>query len=144
VAGILVLGLAIAALLPAAYRMARPFLTAFVLAAILAVVLDPVQKRASRLVARSSVAALLTTVAGMGPIVCVILLAGIAINRQIKSGAFAGILSAGERLTATAHSIARPLFRKRSQNSATSEACFSRLLWRWYFCMCSCYADKAG
>jgi len=96
--GLLILGIAIAALLPAAYRMARPFLTAMVLAAILAVVLDPLQKRTGRLIKRSSVAALITTLVAVGPIAVVILYAGAAMNREIKSGAFAGILRAGQRL----------------------------------------------
>src|SRR5271157_2667997 len=100
--GLLVLGIAIVALLPAAYRMARPFLTALVLAAILAVVLDPLQKRASRLIKRPSVAALITTLVAVGPVVTVVLLVGAAINREIKSGAFRAILRAGERLTAGA------------------------------------------
>ena len=80
--GLLILGIAIAALLPAAYRMARPFLTALVLAAILAIVLDPLHKRASRLVKRSSVAALITTLVTVGPILTLILLAGMAMNRK--------------------------------------------------------------
>jgi predicted PurR-regulated permease PerM len=100
--GLLVLGIAILALLPAAYRMARPFLAALVLAAILAVVLDPLQRRASRLVKRSSVAALITTLVAVGPVVTIILLAGLAMKREIKSGAFDAILRAGERLTAGA------------------------------------------
>jgi len=100
-AGIIVLGLAILALLPAAYRMAQPFLSAFVLAAILAVVLDPLQKRASRLATRSSIAALLTTAVGVAPILAIILLAGIVIEREIKSGALAGLLDTGQRLTST-------------------------------------------
>jgi len=100
--GLLVLGIAIVALLPAAYRMARPFLTALVLAAILAVVLDPLQKRASRLIKRPSVAALITTLVAVGPILTVILLAGAAMSREIKSGALDGILHAGERLAAGA------------------------------------------
>ena len=100
--GLLVLGIAIAALLPAAYRMARPFLTALALAAILAVVLDPLQKRASRLLKRPSVAAFLTTLVAVGPILTLILLAGMAMNREIKSGAFDAILRAGKRLTAGA------------------------------------------
>lgn len=101
-AGVLVLAVAIAALLPAAYRMASPFLTAMVLAAILAVVLDPLQKRASRLVKRPSVAALITTLVAVGPVATVILLAGAAMSREIKSGAFDAILRAGERLAAGA------------------------------------------
>jgi predicted PurR-regulated permease PerM len=97
---LLILGLAIAVLLPAAYSMAKPFLTAFVLAAILAVVLDPLRERASRFMKRSSVAALLTTVIGIVPILAVILLAGVVINREIKSGAFAAILRTGKGLSA--------------------------------------------
>ncbi len=100
--GLLVLGIAIAALLPAAYWMARPFLTALVLAAILGVALDPLQKRASRLVKSPSVAALLTTLVAVGPVLTVILLAGMAMNREIKSGAFDAILRAAEGLTAGA------------------------------------------
>jgi predicted PurR-regulated permease PerM len=82
--------------------MASPFLTAMVLAAILAVVLDPLQKRAGRLVKRPSMAALITTLVAVGPIVTVILLAGAAIKREIKSVGFDAILQAGERLTAGA------------------------------------------
>jgi len=100
--GLLVLGIAIVALLPAAYRMARPFLTALVLAAILAVALDPLEKRASRLVKRPSVAALITTLVAVGPILAVILFAGAAMNREIKSGAFGPIVRAAEGLTAGA------------------------------------------
>jgi predicted PurR-regulated permease PerM len=99
--GLVILALTIAALLPAAYRMARPFLDAMVLAAILAVVLDPLQRRAKRLVARSEVAALLTTLVVVIPAVAVILFAGMAMNRQIKSGALADIVSAGKRLTSS-------------------------------------------
>jgi len=100
--GLLVLGIAIAALLPAAYRMAQPFLTALTLAAILAIALDPLQKRASHLVKRPSVAALITTLVAVGPILTVILLAGAALKREIKSVGFDAILQAGERLTAGA------------------------------------------
>jgi len=101
-AGILVLGLAIAALLPAAYRMAKPFLTAIVLAAILAVALDPLQRRVGRLVTRSSVAAVITTLVAAGPVATIVLFAGAAVNREIKAGAFSGILSVGEHLIASA------------------------------------------
>lgn len=101
-AGVLVLALAIAVLLPAVYRMARPFLNAIALAAILAVALDPLQRRANRLVARSSVAALITTLVAVGSVLAVTLLAGEVVNREIKSGAVAGLLHAGERLTASA------------------------------------------
>ena len=98
----MVLALAIVALLPAAYRMASPFLSAMVLAAILAVVLDPLQRRVGRVVTRSSVAGLITTLVAVGPVLTMILLAGVVMNREIKSGALAGILRAGERLTASA------------------------------------------
>jgi len=101
-AGILLLGVAIAALLPAAYLMARPFLTAFVLAAILAVALDPLQTRANRLVKRSSLAAFLTTLVGLGPILAIILVAAMMIIREIKSADLSGIWRAGEWLKATA------------------------------------------
>ena len=97
-AGVIVLALFIAALLPAAYRMARPFLTAMMLAAILAVALDPLQRRARRLVTRSSVAALITTLVAVVPVLTVILLAGAAMTHEIKSGAFAAILRTGQRL----------------------------------------------
>jgi len=79
--------------------MARPFLTAMVLAAILAVALDPLQKRAGRLVKRPLVAALLTTLVAVGAVVTVVLLVGAAINREIRSGVFGDIVRAAERLT---------------------------------------------
>ena len=90
------------ALLPAVYRMARPFLTAMVLAAILAVLLDPLQRRVGRLITRSSVAALITTLVAIGPILAILVLAGVIVSREIKSGAFADILRTGEQLTAGA------------------------------------------
>jgi len=99
--GLLVLALAIVALLPAAYRMARPFLTAMVLAAILAVVLDPLRRRAGRFVTRSSVAALLTTLVAVGPVLTVVLIAGAAIKREIASGALSGIMRSGAALLAS-------------------------------------------
>jgi len=100
-AGVLVLALSIAALLPAAYRMVRPFLTAMVLAAILAVVLDPIQKKVGRFISRSSVAALITTLVAVGPILAVVFLTGVYIEREIRTGAISGILRAGQRLTAS-------------------------------------------
>lgn len=89
--GVVVLGLAIAALLPAAYRMARPFVAAFVLAAILAVALNPLQNRASRLLKHSSLAALLTTLAGLGPILAILLLTVTMMVREIRSIDVSGI-----------------------------------------------------
>ncbi len=101
-AGVLILAIAIAALLPAAYRMASPFVAAMVLAAIMAVALDPLHRRVGRIVTRSSVAALITTLLAVGPVLAVILLTGLVMNREIKSGAVEGILRAGERLTSAA------------------------------------------
>jgi len=75
--------------------MARPFLTAFMLAGILAVALDPLQNRASRLVKRSSLAALLTTLVGLGPILAIILLTVMMIVREIRSIDLSGIWHSG-------------------------------------------------
>jgi predicted PurR-regulated permease PerM len=82
--------------------MVRPFLAAMVLAAILAVILDPLQKRVGRFISRSSVAALITTVAAVGPILGLVFFVGVVIEREIKAGAFSGIWRAGQRLTASA------------------------------------------
>ena len=99
--GVAILALAILALVPAAYRMARPFLTAFVLAGILAVALDSLRRRVAHHVSRSSVVALITTVVAVGPVLALALLAGVLIEREIRSGAFSvpGVLHAGQRLT---------------------------------------------
>jgi len=96
------LALAIMVLLPALYRMAKPFLTAAVLAAILAVALDPLRRRVGRLIPRSSLAALITTLVAVAPVAAAILFACGAMNQQIKSGTLKEILSTGERLTASA------------------------------------------
>jgi predicted PurR-regulated permease PerM len=120
-AGIILLAVAIAALLPAAYRMTRPFLTAMVLAAILAVVLDPLQQRAGRLVKRSSLAALITTVLAVGPVLAVTVIAGVVVNREIKAGAFGGISAAWGRLTtalATDHEALQRALAQLSQVAA--------------------------
>ena len=101
-AGLALLALAIAALLPVAYRIARPFASAIMLAGILAVVLDPVRERVGRRVTRPSTAALITTAVAIGPVLSFGLLAGGLIAREIKSGALSGILRAGQRLTAAA------------------------------------------
>jgi predicted PurR-regulated permease PerM len=82
--------------------MVRPFLTAMILAAILAVVLDPIQQRVGRVISRSSVAALITTLVAVGPILVLVFLVGVVIEREIKSGAFSDLLRAGQRLTASA------------------------------------------
>jgi predicted PurR-regulated permease PerM len=102
--GFLVLALAIIILLPAAYRMVRPFVAAFLLAAILAVSLDPLQNRLARHVSRS-IAALITTLVAVGPVLLVVFLAGVAIERQIRSGALSGIFHISQRLTASAAPI---------------------------------------
>ena len=101
-AGALVLAVTIAALLPAVYSMARPFLAASLLAAILAVALDPLHLRTGRLLRHPSLAALGTTLVALVPVLAIILLAGMAMNRKIGSGVLANILRTGERLTSTA------------------------------------------
>jgi predicted PurR-regulated permease PerM len=101
-AGVLVLAVTIVALLPAVYSMARPFLTASVLAAILAVALDPLHLRTGRLLRHPSVAALGTTLVVVVPVLAIILLAGMAMNRKIGSGALTNIVRTGQRLTSTA------------------------------------------
>ncbi len=87
--GILALAVTIAALSPAVYWMARPFLAAGVLAAILAVALDPLHSRTGRLVRSPTVAALITTSVAVGPVVAAIVLGGMAVNREIRSGVLA-------------------------------------------------------
>ena len=96
---VLVLAVAIAALVPAAYWMARPFLTAGALAAILAVALDPLHSRTARLVRYPSVAALLTTSVALAPVLAALVLGGMAVNRGIRSGALADFMRTGQRLT---------------------------------------------
>jgi len=96
---VMVLAIVLAAFLPAAYLMARPFLAAAVLAAILAVALDPIHSRIVRLVRNPSIAALLTTFVVVGPVLTAFVFGGMAVSREIRSGALAGILRASERLT---------------------------------------------
>jgi len=97
--GILVLAIAIAAMLPAVYWMAKPFLTAGILAAILAVALDPLHSRTVRVVRRPSFAALITTSVAVAPGLVALMLGGMAVNRGIKSGVLAEMLKSSERLT---------------------------------------------
>lgn len=82
--------------------MTSPFLAAMVLAAILAVALDPLHQRVGRFVTRSSVAALITTLVAIGPVLTVILLTSIVMNREIKSGDLEDIFRQGERLMGAA------------------------------------------
>jgi len=97
--GSLVLAIAIAAMLPAVYWMAKPFLTAGILAAILAVALDPLHSRTVRVVRRPSFAALITTSVAVAPGLVALMLGGMAVNRGIKSGVLAEMLKTSERLT---------------------------------------------
>lgn len=117
-ASVVVLALAIAAFLPAMYRIARPFLTAFVLAGILAVALSPLRNWVGRFVSRSSMAALITTLVSMGPILALIFLAGGVIERGLKSGAFSEILRAAERFTLNAPTNSEPINSKVAQEVA--------------------------
>jgi len=102
--GVAILALAIFALLPATYQMARPFLSALLLAGILAVALDPLKKTVARRVSRSPLAALIPTVVAVAPILGFVLLGGVVIEREIRSGAFSvsGVFHAGQWLTASA------------------------------------------
>jgi len=97
--GVVVVAVAIAAFLPAAYCMARPFLAAAVLSAILAVALDPLHSRTCRLVRRPSVAALITTSVVVGPVMAAMVLGGMAMSRGIRSGLWADFVRTAERLT---------------------------------------------
>ena len=109
---VLILAITIAALLPAVYWMARPFLAAAVLAAILAVALDPLHSRTGRLVRSPSVAALITTFVVVGPVSAAIVLAAMAVNREIRSGSLPDFLRTGQRLTGTSldlHAIQQAL-----------------------------------
>jgi len=72
-----------------------------VLAGILAVAFDPLQKRVGHLTSRPSLAALMTTLVAIGPIIALLFVAGTVIEREIKSGAFSGIVRAGQRFTGT-------------------------------------------
>ena len=117
-AGIVFLALAIGLLSPAVYRIARPFLTAFILAGILAVALNPLQNWVSRLVSRSSVAALITTFVSMGPILALVFLAGEVIERGLKSGAFSEILRAAQRFSASESINSAPVNSKVAQEVA--------------------------
>jgi len=101
---VLVLAFAIAAFAPAVFWMARPFLTAGVLAAILAVALDPLHSRTARLV-RPSVAALITTSVALAPVLAVLMLGGMAVNRGIRSGALSDLIRTGQRLTGTTFDV---------------------------------------
>jgi predicted PurR-regulated permease PerM len=113
-----VLALAIAVLLPVLYRIARPFLSAFVLGGILAVALNPLQNWVGRFVSRSSVAALITTLVSVGPILALIFLAGEVIERGLKSGGFSGILHAAQRFTVNAPLSSAPINSKVAQEVA--------------------------
>ena len=110
---VVVLAVSMAVFLPAAYLMARPFLAAAILAAILAVALDPVHSRIVRLVRHASIAALLTTFLVVGPVLAAFVFGGLAVSREIRSGALEGILRASERftghLTFDVHSIEQAL-----------------------------------
>jgi predicted PurR-regulated permease PerM len=112
-AGVVVLMLAIGVLLPAVYRIARPFLTAFVLAGILAIALNPLHNWVGRFISRAQIAALITTLAATGPILVLIFIAGQVIERELKSGGFSGMLRAAQNFTASA-----PINSKAAQEAA--------------------------
>jgi predicted PurR-regulated permease PerM len=113
-AGVIVLAIAIALLLPAVYRIGRPFLTAFVLAGILAVALNPFHVWVSRFVSRRSVTSLITTVVATAPILIVVFIAADVIRRELKSGALSGLLSTAQQFTTSG-----PINNKLAQEAAS-------------------------
>lgn len=113
-AAVTVLAAAIVLLLPAVYRIGRPFLSAFVLAGILAVALNPLQDWLGRFVSRPWLAALITTLVATAPILALIFIAADVIKRELKSGTFSGLLSAAQQFTASA-----PINSKVAQEAAS-------------------------
>jgi predicted PurR-regulated permease PerM len=113
-AGVIVLAIAIVLLLPAVYRIGRPFLTAFVLAGILAVALNPFHVWVGRFVSRRSVTSLITTLVATAPILVLIFIAADVIKRGWRSGAFSGLLSTAQQFTTSA-----PINNKLAQEAAS-------------------------
>src|ERR1700693_1473369 len=83
-------------------RDGKPFLTAVVLSAILAVAFNPLYSRVGRLVPRASLAAFITTSAAIGPLVIALVFVGMAVNHEIRSGAMADFVR-------STGSLAKPL-----------------------------------
>jgi len=117
-AGALVLAIAIVVLLPAVYRIGRPFLTAFILGGILAVALNPFRNWVGRFISRSSMAAMITTLVATVPILALIFLAGAVIEHGLKSGAFSEILRAAERFEVNPTANSAPINSKVAQELA--------------------------
>ena len=77
--------IALAALLPSLLRIAWPFLTSFILAAILAIVINPVNRWLSRRVHRLGLATFLTTFATVLLLGTILGFAGFAITRELTA-----------------------------------------------------------
>jgi predicted PurR-regulated permease PerM len=79
------LAIVLAALLPGLLRIAWPFLTSFILASILAIVIHPANKWLGHRLHRFGLATLLTTFATVILLGAVLALAGIAISRELTA-----------------------------------------------------------
>jgi len=79
------LSVVLAALLPSLIRIAWPFLTAFILASILAIVLHPANQWLSRRVHRRGLATFFTTLATVSLLGLILVFAGLAITRELTA-----------------------------------------------------------
>ena len=72
-------------LLPSLLQIASPFLTAFILASILAIVINPLNQRLHRLVRRFGLATFLTTAATVLLLGVVLVLAGLVLSKELRT-----------------------------------------------------------
>jgi predicted PurR-regulated permease PerM len=79
------LAVALASLLPSLLRIAWPFLTSFILASILAIVINPANKRLGRRVRRLGFATFLTTLATVLLLGTILAFTGLAISRELTT-----------------------------------------------------------
>jgi predicted PurR-regulated permease PerM len=84
-APLIFLAIVLAALLPFLFQVAWPFLTSFILASFLAVVVNPVKEWLNRRLHRPGVVTLLTTLATVFVVGTVIALAGFTITRELTA-----------------------------------------------------------
>lgn len=75
----------LAMLLPSMWRIASPFLTAFILASILAIVINPLNRRFHRRVQRFGLATFLTTSATVLLLGVVLALAGFVLSKELRT-----------------------------------------------------------
>ncbi|MCX6633505.1 MAG: hypothetical protein NT090_00185, partial [Acidobacteria bacterium] len=79
------LAVVLASLLPSVLQIAWPFLTSFILASILAIVINPANKWLSRRVRRLGLATFLTTFATVFLLGIILAFAGLAITRELTA-----------------------------------------------------------